>query len=105
MASSDDLASTSSSALGTAQTAAESSPDTPPVQAQHNNDADLHGASGGVGAEQLAALVGMTVTRGFDGVSGKVSMLVPGSDVVMVEWEDGDCEDMHVADMQRQGLL
>ena len=105
MASPDDLASTSSSALGTAQTAAESSPDTPPVQAQHTKDADLHGAIGGVGAEQLAALVGMTVTRGFDGVSGKVSMLVPGSDVVMVEWEDGDCEDMHVADMQRQGLL
>ena len=58
-----------------------------------------------MGAEQLAALVGMTVTRSFDGVSGKVAMLVPGSDVVMVEWEDGDCEDMHVTDMQRQGLL
>jgi len=105
LTSTHDMASTSNSALGTASTAAESSPDTPPAQAQHTNDADVPGAGGGVGAEQLAALVGMTVTRSFDGVSGKVAMLVPGSDVVMVEWEDGDCEDMHVTDMQRQGLL
>ena len=54
---------------------------------------------------QLRSLVGMTVTRGFDGVIGKVSALVPGSDVVIIEWADGDSEDMHVHDMQRQGLL
>lgn len=48
-------------------------------------------ASGGsaLGAEQFASLVGMTVTRPFDGVPGTVSTLVPGSDVVIIEWEDG----------------
>ena len=106
-------------------------------------------------AEQFASLVGMTVMRPFDGVPGTVSTLVPGSDVVIIEWADGaasffstnfraafqrvvlrrrarlgcawacvdaaalslmrcadmkcifagDCEDMHVTDMQRQGLL
>jgi len=84
---------------------AESSPDTPPVQPPRASEHEGMVAGGAVSAEQMAALVGMTVTRGFDGVSGKVSTLVPGSDVVIIEWEDGDCEDMRVADMQRQGLL
>ena len=90
-------------------TAAESSPETPPIHAPPTApEPDSMGSGAvadGIGAAQLAALVGMTVTRGFDGVSGKVSTLVPGSDVVIIEWEDGDCEDMHVTDMQRQGLL
>lgn len=88
--------------------AAESSPETPPLHAPPAPEPDSMGGGAvadGIGAAQLAALVGMTVTRGFDGVSGKVSTLVPGSDVVIIEWEDGDCEDMHVTDMQRQGLL
>ena len=77
-----------------------SSPETPPA-----NEAQAAPTVGSVSVSQLASLVGMKVTRGFDGVSGTVTTLVPGSDVVMIEWEDGDCEDMHVSDMQRQGLL
>ena len=50
--------------------------------------------------DQLRSLVGMTVTRGFDGVLGKVSALVPVSCVVIIMiiigWADGDSEDMHV---------
>ena len=97
----------SSSAPGEVHVAqAESSDERPPqIKALNTPDQDGMAASSVVSAAQMAALVGMTVTRGFDGVSGKVSTLVPGSDVVIIEWEDGDCEDMHVADMQRQGLL
>ena len=87
-------------------TASESSPDTPPSSArEHDQDANAMGSGSGISAAALTSLVGITVTRPFDGVSGKVSTLVPGSDVVIVEWEDGDCEDMHVTDMRRQGLL
>ena len=84
--------------------AANSSPDTPPLL-QHAPNHETACASSHVSATQLAPLVGMKVTRGFDGVSGTVSTLVPGSDVIIIEWDDGDCEDMHFADIQRQGLL
>lgn len=65
-----------------------------PMPAQHSPDTaqlpvQREPAANSVGAEQLASLVGMTVTRPFDGVPGTVSTLVPGSDVVIIEWQDG----------------
>eukprot|EP00960_Hanusia_phi_P033225 750350-Hanusia_phi.AAC.1 len=45
--------------------------------------------------------VGQKLKREYDGVTGMVTTRVPGSDIVLIEWEDGDCEDIHVCDMEK----
>lgn len=50
-------------------------------------------------------MIGMEVVRGFDQTRGRVATLVPGSDLCVVAWEDGDCEDLHLADMIDQGMI
>lgn len=78
------LGSVSMSANGAAwMNPAQDSPDTPQLPVQ------VEAAGSGIGSDQLASLVGLAVTRPFDGVAGTVSTLVPGSDVVIIEWQDG----------------
>ncbi len=59
-----------------------------------------HDGSGGSCSGVGGQLVGRRVGRDADGALGRVLMAVAESDVVVVEWDNGDEEDLRLEDLR-----